>query len=213
MKKDITELFVCLDDFCKIYNEALQSKAMPGSGRAYKTRVPGLAISEIMSILLLFQRSSCTSFKPFYWLFRPLYKQDFPKLCHYNRFVQLIPRVLAPLSLFFNFLSSKSEKTGWYFIDSTQIPVCHNKRIKRNKVFADFAAIGKSTMGWFFGFKLHIVIHHKGEMMAARLTPGNTDDRKPMPELVKALKGLIFQIKAISALLFFMSFSKKASSL
>jgi len=209
MKKDITELFVCLDDFCKIYDEALQSKAIPGSARAYKTRVPGLAISEIMSILLLFQRSSCTNFKHFYWLYMPLYKHNFPKLCHDNRFVQIIHRALAPLSLFFNFLSSQSEKTGWYFIDSTKIPVCHNKRIKRNKVFSDSAAIGKSTMGWFFGFKLHIIINHKGEIMAARLTPGNTDDRKPMPELVNALKGLIFGDKGyISAPLFHELFEK-----
>ena len=204
MKKDITELFVCLDDFCITYEKAIEASSLTENGkRNYKTRKPGLSLSEILTIILMFQRSSFTCFKHFYLCSLQNYQQEFPGLCSYNRFVQLIPRALLPLSLLLNILFAQSEKTGVYFVDSTRIPVCHNKRISRNKVFSDYAARGKSTMGWFFGFKLHIVINHKGEIMAARLTPGNKDDRRPIPELVQALKGLLFADKGyLSAPLF-----------
>jgi hypothetical protein len=69
------------------------------------------------------------------------------------------------------------ECTGITFIDSTKMAVCKNKRIKRNKVFKDIATVGKSTMGWFYGFKLHLVINDKGELLNFCITPANVDDR------------------------------------
>ena len=47
-------------------------------------------------------------------------------------------------------------------------------------------------MDWFYGFKLHLVINDRGELLNVRLTPGNTDDRRPVPELVKGLFGKLF---------------------
>ena len=69
--------------------------------------------------------------------------------------------------------------TGIAFIDSTPIRVSKNKRIKRNRVFKDIAQVGKSTMGYFFGFKLHLVINDKGEILNFVITQGNVDDREP----------------------------------
>ena len=66
--------------------------------------------------------------------------------------------------------------TGISFIDSTPIRVCKNKRIKRNKVFVGLTQVGKSTMGYFFGVKLHIVINDKGELLNFVISPGNIDD-------------------------------------
>lgn len=83
------------------------------------------------------------------------------------------------------------EETGIYFIDATSLSVCHNKRITRNKVFDGLAQRGKTTMGWFFGFKLHMVINHKGQIMAVSITKGNVDDRKPVNQLTYGLKGVI----------------------
>ena len=89
------------------------------------------------------------------------------------------------------------ESTGISFIDSTPIRVCKNKRIKRNKVFNGLAQVGKSTMGYFFGFKLHIVINDKGELLNFVITPGNTDDREPLKNasFIKALKGKLYADK------------------
>ena len=87
---------------------------------------------------------------------------------------------------------SKGRETGIYYIDSTSIEVCHIKREKRHKVFKGLAAKGKNSMGWFFGFKLHLVVNNFGELMACNLTAGNTDDRKPVSKLVENLNGWLF---------------------
>lgn len=76
-----------------------------------------------------------------------------------------------------------------YYIDSTPLPVCHNRRIPRHKVFADLAARGKTSVGWFFGFKLHLVFNLQRQIVGLRLTPGNISDTKPVEELTQGLVG------------------------
>ena len=75
------------------------------------------------------------------------------------------------------------------FIDSTPLSVCHNRRFGRHRVYAEAARRGKSSMGWFYGFKLHLIVNDQGELLAVQLTPGNTDDRKPVPQMTKKLGG------------------------
>ena len=83
------------------------------------------------------------------------------------------------------------------------IPVCHNARINRNKVFDGLAAWRRSTVGWFFGLKLHLVINNKGEIVALKITPGNVDDRAPIETMTKNLTGKLFADKGyISKALF-----------
>ena len=84
------------------------------------------------------------------------------------------------------------ETNGIAFVDSTTLTVCHNKRVKRNRVFAGIAKSSKSTMGWFFGFKLHLVINDCGEIISFKVTQGNVDDRKPLPGMAKSLWGKLF---------------------
>jgi hypothetical protein len=73
--------------------------------------------------------------------------------------------------------------------------VCHNRRIARNKVFAGIASRGKTTMGWFYVFKLHLAVNDHGEILAFHLTPGNVDDRKPIPTLLQDIFGKVFADK------------------
>ena len=95
-----------------------------------------------------------------------------------------------PLAVYLD--ARKGECSGISFVDSTSIAVCHNRRIHSNKVFKGFAQRGKTSVGWFYGFKLHVVINHLGELLGMRLTPGNVDDRKPVPSLVKKLWGSLY---------------------
>ena len=191
VKKDITELFSFVDDFFKAANEFIQSQQLPSDRIRKPTRVPELHMSEIITIILLFQHSPCKNFKYFYKGYLPLYQKDFPHLCSYNRFIELKPRALPYLILLLHWLMEQAEKTGISFIDATSLAVCHNKRIYSHKVFKGMARRGKTTKGWFFGFKLHLVINEKGEIQGAKLTPGNVDDRVPVPDLTKKLIGLL----------------------
>jgi Transposase DDE domain len=72
------------------------------------------------------------------------------------------------------------------------LEVCDPKRISQHRVFTADAERGKSSMGWFYGFKLHLAVNDRGELLACCLTPGNVDDRTPVPALVKGLRGKLF---------------------
>jgi hypothetical protein len=130
-------------------------------------------------------------FKTYYiYYVIPHLKSYFSFLPSYSHIVNLMKSVLVPLCIFIQGLTG--EKTGIYFIDSTILKACHIKRERQHRVFNGIAKKAKSTIGWFFGFKLHLVINDKGEIMAFKLTAGNVDDRKPVPDLVKHLSGKLF---------------------
>jgi hypothetical protein len=190
MKKDITELFIYIDDFCKQYQLFFQKQTLPTMRKP--TRTPGLTTSEIISIVLLFHQSPSKNFKYFYTSYLQQYKSEFPNLPVYNRFIELQQRCLGHFHALLMILCAMAKHNGLSYVDSTPIPVCHNKRIYRHKVFKGLAAKSKSTMGWFFGFKLHLVISEKGELLNAMLTPGNVDDRAPVRQMTAKLTGLLF---------------------
>jgi len=116
--------------------------------------------------------------------------REFPDAPSYTRVIQLLPRVLWPLV---HYLGSRhGEVSGISFVDSTPLKVSHNARIHSHKVFRGLAQRGKSSTGWFFGFKLHLIINDRSELLGVRLTPGNVDDRLPVPEMTKGLFGKLF---------------------
>jgi hypothetical protein len=188
MKKDITELYSFIDDFCKIYLEYEKSKLLPSFKQ--RDRDNKMSLSEMLTILIMFHTSYAKNFKFFYKIYvEYLHKNDFPKALSYTRFVALMPKLFMPLNILIHLLFG--EHTGIYFIDSTTIKACHNKRRYSNKVFLGLAKSSKSSMGYFYGFKLHLVINNKGEIMALKMTRGNVDDRIPVPELTKGLSGIM----------------------
>ena len=109
----------------------------------------------------------------------------------YNRFVEYIPSALVPLIVYLR-TCCLGQCSGISFIDSTSLDVCLNQRIHTHKVFAGLAKRGKTSTGWFFGFKLHLVVNDRGELLEVCITPGNVDDRKPVPRLAKKLFGKLF---------------------
>jgi hypothetical protein len=144
-----------------------------------------------MTIIVYFPHSSYRNFKDYYQKnLVKYYQKEFPRLVSYNRFIELMPHSLIPLISYLN--CRKGEITGISFIDSTAIPICHPKRAKRNKVFRDLSGWGKSSVAWYFGFKLHLIINERGELLAFQVTPGNTDDRVPVPSLTDKLWGSLF---------------------
>lgn len=200
MNTSITALFCCIDDFAKTFEDWEQHRLID-TGRQ-RLRSGKLSLSEMLFIMVLFHSSAYKDFKHF-WLYgvKIEYRDCFGDLPSYGRFVTLMPRLLVPFCVLLHWF--RGEETGFYFADSTKLAVCHNARISRNKVFKGLAKRGRSTMGWFFGFKLHMVINDKGQVMAVKITAGNTDDRKPFEAMVAELEGKMFADKGyISKALF-----------
>lgn len=197
----LLELFCDVDDFMQAFLPFWNQKLLE-TGTIKRKRKNQLSESEIMTIVIRFHQSHYRNFKAYYqqYVLKHL-GSEFPRLLSYNRFVELIPRVLLPLLCYLD--QKKGQCTGISFVDSTPLKVCHNRRIARHKVFAGLAARGKTSMGWFYGFKLHLVINERGEIIALCLTPGNVDDRQPIPALSKDLVGKLFGDKGyISQALF-----------
>ena len=188
MRIDITAMFVCLDDFSKAYEASEKARLLPKQG--HREREGYLSLGEMLLIVVLYHFSAYKDFKHFYrYGVCQEYRSYFRQVPCYARFVQLMPRLFVPLCMIFHAL--KGEETGTYFLDSTCLPVCHNKRRYRNKVFKGLAESGKSIMGWFYGFKLHLIINHKGEIVAMEITKGNTDDRDVVDAMTRNLTGKI----------------------
>jgi transposase len=197
---DFTELFCDVDDFCQKFEPVWRQRQL-AVDRRHRQRRQRLSLSERMTIIIAFHASCHRDFKHFYLMLQLRHRADFPGLVSYNRFVQLMPSLVIPLCAYLQTCYGKD--TGIAFIDSTALAVCGNKRIRRNRVFRGLAKLGKTTMGWFFGFKLHLVINERGELLAVTLTPGNVDDRKPVASLARRLAGKLFGDKGyISAELF-----------
>jgi len=192
MTIDTTALFVCLDDFSKLYAQALQSQVL--SNGKTRNRTGYLSLGEMLFIEVFFHFSPYKNFKHYYtYGIGHTHRSKFNKLPCYERFVSLKRELFLPLSILMNCLTG--EETGLYFADSTTLKVCRNPRISNHKVFKGLAKRGKSTMGWFFGLKLHLILNHKGQIMAVKITPGNTDDRKGLLGIVRNLKGKCFADK------------------
>ncbi len=185
----LLELFCEVDDFCRGFALWAHKQQLAESRkRGPKCR---LSVSEVMTIMIHFHSSGYRDFKSHYQ--KHVCKQlkgEFPALVSYSRFVELTSEVLLPLCAYLR--ASIGEVTGISFVDSTHVAVRHNKRIERNKVFAGLAARGCTGMGWFYGFELHLIINDKGELLAVYLTPGDTDDRKPLGVLTQNLFGKLF---------------------
>ena len=136
--------------------------------------------AEIMVILILFHTGGFRCFKHFYLEYVSRHMRHlFPVLSSYSRFVELEKEVALCLALFIkDVLLGKC--TGISFTDSTALRVCHIKRMHSHRTFSGLAQKGKTTMGWFYGFKLHLIINDRGEILNFMITPGNTDDREPL---------------------------------
>ncbi|WP_428485301.1 IS982 family transposase [Rhodopila sp.] len=192
MAIDITALYCCLDDFCKVFEDWEAHRLIP----LQRTRQrPGkLSRAGMLFIMVLFHLSPFKHFKAFYlYGIGHEYRSCFGEIPNYDRFVSLMPRLFAPLMVLLHSLGGA--QTGIYFADSTKLAVCHNRRIHRHKVFEGLAARGKTSMGWFFGLKLHFVINHKGQIVALKITPGHTADSTVLDEMIRHLTGKLYADK------------------
>jgi len=189
-----TELFCLIDDFCQQFEPLLEQRMLDSSGKQRRCRTGSMSLSEMTTIVVLFHTMRGRQFKEFYrGVICRFMTSEFPRPLSYTRFVALMPRCATVLAALFQTL--KGTCTGISIADSTPLAVCHNLRIERHKVFQGVAQRGKSSTGWFYGFKLHAVINHRGELLAMKVTPGNVDDRKGLLAIASNLFGKLYADK------------------
>ncbi|GFO74862.1 transposase, IS982 family [Bathymodiolus platifrons methanotrophic gill symbiont] len=186
----LTQLFCDADDFCKVFIPEWEKTQIESSEKK-RRRKRCISTSEIISLIIYYHQSGYGTFKWFYLRYLPRNLSGaFPKAPSYNRFIELLPEVIVPLTAFMQTRCGKGE--GIAFVDSTPLRVCKNLRIPRHKTFKEVAQRGKSSTGWFYGFKLHIIVDDRGEILSFSITKGNVDDRKPVPYLAKKVIGKLF---------------------
>lgn len=180
-KDKITEIFCVIDEFHKEFEKAKEGHILQGNNALKRRRRKfKLNDSEVMTILTLFHSGNFRNLKHFYLFYvKEHMKTEFPETVSYNRFVELQQKAIVPMALFLK-MCCLGKCTGISFIDSTPLRACHIKREKQHKTFKGLAAKGQCSIGWFFGFKLHLIINDKGEILDFMLTQGNVDDREPL---------------------------------
>lgn len=194
-KDQITTIFCIADDFCKTFVETLNKNALPqGSDHRIRNKPCKLVDSEVITILTCFHLSGVRNLKAFYigYVQKHL-RSEFPVTVSYNRFVELSQRAVIPMVLLLQTICN-DKCSGISFIDSTPMRVCHNRRIHQNKVFKNIAQRGHCSVGYFFGFKLHIIINEKGELLNFAITKANKHDadKDLILQLTKSLFGKLY---------------------
>jgi hypothetical protein len=187
---NILALFFDIDEFCRLF-EPIWNQHLLESESKKRNRERSLSLSEVMTILVLFHGSGYRNLKRFYldYVCEHL-RAEFPALVSYTRFVEFERDALIPLAAYLQ--TKRGACTGISFVDSTKIAVCENLRIPQHRQFRDLAKRGFTSTGWFYGFKLHLTVSERGELMAWFITPGNCDDRRPVPILARKLWGKLF---------------------
>ena len=200
IKRDVlllTSIFCDVDDFCKEFEQEWRKILIENQDggligdKKRRNRKSELTLSEAITIVIMFHKTRHRTFKDYYQRYVLAFlKPYFPKLLSYSRFVNLMKTCLFPLFVFSQ--GCLGECTGISFVDSTILTVCHARRINSHRVFKKIAKRGKTSTGWFYGVKLHLIINNVGEILAFMLTAGNIDKRVPVPELSKDVFGKIF---------------------
>lgn len=186
----ITEIFYLIDEFCIQLEASVKSHLLGNKPK----RTPRMSQSEVITLMVLFHSGNFRNMKHFYLHYVQKHLQaEFPDTVSYNRFTELMQSAVLPMTIFLK-TCCLGACSGISFIDSTPIRVCKNKRIKRNKVFKDIAQVGKSTMGFFYGFKLHLIVNDKGEILNFVITQANVDDRQPLKNerFIQSIKGKLY---------------------
>jgi hypothetical protein len=184
IEHQMTEIYCFVDDFLRAHPAQARWRHSPN-------HEPRFTDAEVITIALLPNSFGCDTLKRAYKLVRDNWRSAFPHLISYKQWMhrlhalsglvgQLVRSVALPLA----------EADNFYLMDSKPIPVCHPIRHGRVRLLReDGAYFGKTSKGWFFGFKLHLLIAERGHVLGALLSPGNWDDRDPAPALCWAVEG------------------------
>lgn len=190
----LVEIFYHIDEFCKAFEEIVRIEEK-NEIKKRKPRRDLMSLSEIMTICVYYHYSGYKNFKEYYTrLVQQSMKHEFSKVVSYNRFVELKANANIPLYIFLKIYCETRAHAGIFYIDSCALKVCNNKRISSHKVFAEFAQRGQTSMGWFYGFKVHLITDPMGQIINFYVTAGNVTDNNHnlLEKLTQNIFGKIF---------------------
>ena len=180
----LTELYVFVDDFLTTHAAVAQWRHSPHDR-------PAFTDAEVLTLALLQGCLGLASLKQTYRLVAPNYRSAFPHLCSYPQWIARLQVLTAPISALLRSTTEiPAEGPAFYLIDAKPLPVCHRLRHGRVRLLREDGAYwGRTSKGWFFGFKLHVLRHIEGRIVNVILTPGNGDDRAPVRALWDGVEG------------------------
>jgi len=184
IEQQMTEIYCFIDDFLKAHPKLAQWRQSPN-------RKPRFTDAEVITIALLQNAFGCDTLKQAYSLISENWRAAFPHLVSYQQWMQRLHALSGVVGQLVRAVAVKlSEADNFYLMDAKPIPVCHPIRHGRVRLLReDGAYFGKTSKGWFFGFKLHLLTSARGHILSALLTPANTDDRDPALALCWATEG------------------------
>ena len=180
----MTEIYCFVDDFLKAHPQLARWRRSPNHS-------PLFTDSEVITMALLPNSFGCATLKQAYKLVRDNWRSAFPHLVSYQQWMQRLHALSGLVGQLLRAVALKpAEADNFYLMDSKPIPVCHPIRHGRVRLLReDGAYFGRTSKGWFFGFKLHLMIAERGHVLGAILTPANWDDREPAKALCWATDG------------------------
>jgi hypothetical protein len=188
---ELTTIFYHADEFCKFFEKEFNLRVL-SDGRGLRKKDSILNLGEVITIAAYYHQSGYKTFKDYYTRSAEL-KPAFSKIPSYNRFIELQQKAFMPLALFAK-LQSRGKCDGTSFIDSFPLRVSHQKRISLHRTFRGLAARGKTSVGWFYGFKVHMIINSRGEVLDFTITPGNVVDNnaKVIEQMMQNIYGKVY---------------------
>lgn len=184
IEHQMTEIYCFIDDYLTAHGGTAAWRRSPNSR-------PAFTDAEVLTIGLLQGSLGCATLKRVYLLVRANWRRAFPHLCSYQQWMQRLHALAGVVGQLLRSVAlDLVEADNFYLMDSKPLPLCHSIRHGRVRLLRDDGAyFGKTSKGWFFGFKLHLLIAERGHILGAVLTPGNWDDREPAFALCLAVEG------------------------
>lgn len=196
---DLITLLVMIYTFVDDFNQQVVGSLYPCLEKPSQGKPPvkkgNLTVAETVSLAVFRFFTGHRSWKEFYRHVKCYHAKDFPNLPTYNNFVERVNRLaffaMLILRFLMNLFNQMTGKEGLKFADGSKLIACNIKRELTNKVCKSMAKKSKSTMGWFYGFKLHIICNQLMHILAFTITPGNTDERKALARIWDNVLGMI----------------------
>lgn len=180
----MTQLYVFIDDYLKHH-------PAQAAWRGSNNDAPAFTDAEVLTIGLLQGAFGCANLKKTYQLVAANWREAFPHLCSYGQWLSRLHQLSALVGQLTQAALGHCRLDGrLYMMDGLPIAVCKSIRHGRVRLLReDGAYFGKSSIGWYFGFTLHTLIHQSGAILSAILTPANWDEHDAALALALAVDG------------------------